>query len=454
MANVKVKLVYDPTGRDTNNLISSEPHTLTAVNGFPYKIITLEHGGFYTKSLRVYDADYNKLVPGTDYIFTYHHPILSARLGLDICSAIVFLNKTRTGTVYTSAQMVGGDEAFSLTVIDDYVNWYKQQVANYVPRENDYNGDEPQWSPGELEKERWKLDTFEPFNNEIYQLSRATTGAVGTFEQDYRDQVTADYDAFLDTFTTRLDDHINNKLNPHQDTKADVGLDLVQNYAVATDAQARQGTLNTLYLTPLLSWSVVDQFALQPLNSHIGNTSNPHRTTPATINAPTKAVVDAAAAKKYLRNATVVNANYFSNGTLKYTYSEYYNLARTKIPAGNFVAGGANGYIAPQRLGRGTANVNTVLRGDGQWVTWDAIIVERGAPASPQIHLISGNFASAAAGHQAAMADPWTWTAGVGSMVFYTATYQLRWGAGNGGYTNTVNTLYGSFRTATGWVQI
>jgi hypothetical protein len=45
--------------------------------------------------------------------------------------------------------------------------------------------------------------------------------------------------------------HISSTSNPHGVTKADVGLGSVQNYAIATKAQAESGTSNALYMTPL-----------------------------------------------------------------------------------------------------------------------------------------------------------------------------------------------------------
>lgn len=453
MANIYVRLSYDPTGRNPDNLIPGEPHDLQSINGFPYKILPMDNGGFYSRTLRVYDANYEKLTLGTDYIFTYRFANLSDKLGLEVAGTIVFLNPARTGKVYLSAQMVGGDVAFSLTTVDDYISWFKLQPTGYIPRAMDYAGNEPIWKPGELDKERWGLDTFQPFNNEIYNLRRAVQGMTGTYEQDYRNKVTADYNAFLDLFNDRLERHIQDQANPHVDTKDDVGLNLVENYALATDAQARAGAVNNLYLTPLLSWATIDQFAVQPMNVHIANRNNPHQTTPEKINAPTKAVVDATANTKYFRNEQVVNTDYFSDGSAAYSYNDYYQYARRNIPAPNFVADASAGWIDPRRIGRGTPSANTALNGDGVWVTWDSIIIQHGAPPSPQVFPV-GSWPSAAQGHQFVISQPWAFTAPVGSLAFYRVSTSNTWGTGNG-VTVTVHPLInGSYKTASGWVQL
>ncbi|HEY9569696.1 MAG TPA: phage tail protein, partial [Metalysinibacillus sp.] len=55
--------------------------------------------------------------------------------------------------------------------------------------------------------------------------------------------------------------HTTNKDNPHWVTKAQVGLNNVQNYAVATEAEAKEGTSNTKYMTPLRTNQLVGQIA-------------------------------------------------------------------------------------------------------------------------------------------------------------------------------------------------
>lgn len=454
MSNNNVRLPYDPTGRNPDNLVGSEPHVLKPIAGFPYKIVTMIHGGFYSRSLRVYDANYQKLILGTDYIVTYRFANLSQRLGLNVCAAIVFLDPARVGKIYASAQMVGGDLAYSFTVVTDYVDWFKQQPAGYVPTTDDFNGNEPIWAPGELDKERWRLDTYEPFNNEIYMLGRANMAETGPHEQDFREKVTKDYNDFLDMFNDRLERHIRDTANPHVDAKSDVGLGLVENYKLATILEARAGSSNSAYLTPYLSWLTVDEFALKPLNAHIADKANPHKTTPATIDAPTKATVQGNLDNKYLLREQVRDTNAFSDGTSDYSYSAYYQLARTKIPAANFAVGGANGYINPRRIGRGNPSANTILRSDGYWVTWESLIIERGSSASPSLMVVGTNYSSQNAAHAAAISLPWAYSAPVGSMIFYTYLMSLLWGSGNGSWVSNSYPVGASYKSASGWIAM
>lgn len=50
---------------------------------------------------------------------------------------------------------------------------------------------------------------------------------------------------------TALDAHLADNNNPHGVTKTQVGLGNVQNYGIATQAEAEAGTVNNKYMTPL-----------------------------------------------------------------------------------------------------------------------------------------------------------------------------------------------------------
>lgn len=80
-------------------------------------------------------------------------------------------------------------------------------------------------------------------------------------------------------FTT----HVNNKLNPHNVTKEQVGLFNVQNYAVATQQEAYDGVANDKYMTPLRTSQLVTQYVATELDGHSTRTDNPHMTTKAQV---------------------------------------------------------------------------------------------------------------------------------------------------------------------------
>lgn len=448
MANVVVQLPADLSGTNPNNLVGNEEHLLVSYDGFPRKIITLFHGGFYADSLKVYDQNYNKLIRGVDFICTYKHQGLSDRVGMDVCSAIIFIDPARTGIVYTSAQMVGADLAFSFTVIADYITFYKSKPP-FVPTENDYKGTEPTWGPGELVQNRWHLDTYQPFNNELENISRRILIGPETKEDDFRQSVRDRVDQFLARFNNRLDNHLADMANPHVVNKADLLLGLVRNLPLATTAQAQAGTDNATYLTPGLVWSGVDKLATEPLTAHTGaNPANPHGLTNVQLNAPTKATVDQVANAKYNRNETVANATYaILNGSWT-TYDNYVYEMRRNLDTSFFPLGQLN----PGQMGSGPLSATTVYRGDGTWVDMANLMAEFGGGGGMTLGTVRV-MASAGNDPYATLNQIRAWYPSDpdGSMVFVDFLQTMHQGYGNGGETFDVAVrgsyikLYGSW---------
>ena len=56
-----------------------------------------------------------------------------------------------------------------------------------------------------------------------------------------------------------FDEHLADKANPHGVTKSQAGLGSVQNYGIATQAEAENGTVNNKYMTPLRSKQAIDK---------------------------------------------------------------------------------------------------------------------------------------------------------------------------------------------------
>ena len=455
MSDVIVQLPLDKTGRDPNNLVGSEEATLAPISGLPFKMATMYHGGFYLETLKVYDSNYDLLIPRKDYIVTYFHKDLSEFFGLKVASGIVFLDPDRTGVVYMSAQMVGGDVAFSFTVVDDYVTFYRNQGSGYTPTWLDYNGTEPVYGPGELEALRWKLDTYQPFNNEIENITRAISGQMGIAEAEFRIDVKEEYDLFMERFNDRLDLHIQDKGNPHQDAKRHIGLPLLENYRGATLAEAIEGVSNELYLTPQLAAAEVNEFGNKPLQTHIDARGNVHNVTNEQLNTHSKQQVDDLANTKYNRNEVVDNSNFgfFNNANL--TYEQILALYRKDIPAGAFT-NYQDGKLPLQRLGKGTLGARRVLDNNGYWTDIDALlsVLPKSTTGDVAFAAFSVGITQAQANAMVASTPPFS-NMPVNSIVFYRIRESKWWGSGNGAWTGVYDILYASMNVpGQGWTSI
>lgn len=83
--------------------------------------------------------------------------------------------------------------------------------------------------------------------------------------------------------STALNAHIQDYNNPHQTTKAQIGLGNVQNYGMATTPEAESGTRTDAFMSPALTKAAITAQATNPLNAHTGNMNNPHQTTKAQV---------------------------------------------------------------------------------------------------------------------------------------------------------------------------
>lgn len=101
--------------------------------------------------------------------------------------------------------------------------------------------------------------------------------------------------------------HTDDRSNPHGVTKAQVGLDKVQNYAIATNQQAVNGTDNASYMTPYLVAQAITSGASQGLSAHVNDFNNPHKVTKAQVglsNVPNYAQATLAQAQNGVDNGT------------------------------------------------------------------------------------------------------------------------------------------------------
>lgn len=82
---------------------------------------------------------------------------------------------------------------------------------------------------------------------------------------------------------TLLQSHIADQTNPHNVTKAQTGLGNVANYPVANKAEAELGESNTRYMTPLRVAEAITEQAGTLLQAHVADQTNPHNVTKAQV---------------------------------------------------------------------------------------------------------------------------------------------------------------------------
>lgn len=227
----------DPTGTNANNLVQGEVHTLSAR---PIRVLAPNHGAFYTDSVIVRDHITNAiLVKGTQYECVQLHQVASLKFGKNVCTLIIIKDQDVHNKVRIQYQVVGGEYSDnSANIIAMY-----EAVAN-DNRTIDWINitDKPLEYPPSLHNQLLSsVYGFEPVVDALERLRQALILTnVPAFEEliDWINTTIAGFPA-----------HIQNKNNPHEVTKAQVGLGLVDNLPVVTEDQILAGEPVNAYMT-------------------------------------------------------------------------------------------------------------------------------------------------------------------------------------------------------------
>lgn len=190
-------------------------------------------------------------------------------------------------------------------------------------------------------------------------------------------------DSFLTAIRQLLTDHEENTDNPHQVTKAQVGLENVQDYMVASQTDAETGTSNNTYLTPLRAMQLVVAWAQNNVASHTKD-GIISATDYATISEAVQRVADA---------ITHINNSENPHGVTKAqvglsSVQNYAIASQTQAEAGTSNAL----YMTPIRVKQAIAKyVPSALSGftnDANFVSSNAsnITVSTTAPANPSVN--------------------------------------------------------------------
>lgn len=440
----------DLTGRSPINLVSGEEQLLLTHAGITQRVLTLDNGGFYTQGLMVYDAAYNLLTPNVDYVATYVYADASQRVGMEICGALVVLNNALTGSVFVTAQMVGGDYAFSLTAKQDTVT-YLQGLGGATPVWAGYIGVEPQWSDGELTRERWSRPGYQRMNTELERIAQALMTGDAAAAAAYRSHVQAFRDAFVASYSDAgLNTHVARIDRPHQENKVQLGLGLVANLPVANETISRLAVSNSYYQTPWHVYHAIDEKALKPMYNHRDRFDNPHGVTAAQLGAYTKAEANAVTGNYLDRTQGSVDTYTLASPYGGLSYNTVVTFSRSNLDAGNFTTG----IFEPTLLGLNTPSSGTVLRGDGSWVSLNSIFEQYQRPTGTRI-IYAGQLTNTDnAISQIATTYSNITEYPVGTVAFYRTSEYHQVGSGNGSSKFYIYPMRAAVRTSSGWINI
>lgn len=326
MATVSTTGLYefDPYGTNAKNLITGERQTLQTPGRDDFYFIIPKAAPFFVDSFVLYnDVTGIQLKEGVDFLFGHYFVEAMESTGRPVAGSIRFLNKKQTGIVRYNYRTLGGQWGFadkdilaelsskqynpitrswgmiaplpaSFPVVphdqslDDLVGSEEirqaiedladiaQEAAEGASKNHIQNFDNPH-KTNKKHVGLGDVDNFKTATDDEMKIGQATNrfSTPRGVSLAIREQV-----------GKALEDHINNKDNPHGTDADDVGLGNVDNFKTATDEQAIDRTRADLFLTPrggaLLIDALTDSTRLDALDDelheHIANINNPHQT--------------------------------------------------------------------------------------------------------------------------------------------------------------------------------
>lgn len=250
---------FDPDGDAVTNLVH-EQQPLESNGVFDNFYLIPRAAPFYAGSVKlVLYPGAIPLIEGKHYNFGHHFKDASHTIGQAIYGSITFYDRDMKGIVDMTYQTLGGewtlDEATILEILEN-------EVRN--PRITS-----------------WETIVELPFQFPVVNHKFDIEDFVGM--SDVTEELAGIKQALEDKGGGAIDEHIKNKANPHEVTKTQVGLGLVDNYPTASVAEAQAATLNTRFMTPLRTRQAIEAVALAALTAHTSDLNNPHQTTKAHV---------------------------------------------------------------------------------------------------------------------------------------------------------------------------
>lgn len=255
---------FDPTGLLATNKVV-ETQSITPPNGFDYYFIIPAAAPFFAAGFKIYHIDSQRYLElGVDYHLTHRFHSASKLTSKSIYGSISFLDKGIAGSVRLEYQTVGDKWVLSTNKITQLLeNLIVNPRIIYWEQVSEYPAAFPPID------HIWDVANLKGMEDVVDAVDRITNAVLSS-----------------DGLQTVSELHINNYNNPHQTNKNQIGLGLVQNFAIASESQARIGLATDVYMTPQRTAQAIDSLvnnATQNVAAHANDFDNPHRVTLAQL---------------------------------------------------------------------------------------------------------------------------------------------------------------------------
>lgn len=255
MSTETLILPFDPTGQAASNLREDERHVISPPADNDFYLVVPRLAPYYRDSLVITEYPGGReWVAGVDYLHGHYFYAASRSIGQMVYGSIHIYNRTYQGTLSIRYQSIGGEwtldeqgitELLANVILDPRITTWEQVTD--VP------------------------STFPPINHEWNIVDMVgMTQVVGKLEEIEQ--------AILARDAATGSSHLTDYDNPHQTTKAQTGLGLVENYPPASNEEAVDGIRTDRYMTPATTQATLVALGALEFQSHIEDENNPHGT--------------------------------------------------------------------------------------------------------------------------------------------------------------------------------
>lgn len=266
---------FDPTGESSDNLIVKESHVINPPDYTDFYFVVPTVAPFFEHNLKVQHWPSGRiLINGVDFILSYKFLGASRATAKPVYGAISILDRVLSGVLEVTYQTLGGP----WTIDENKAAELLSNVANNPRRTT------------------WEQVVELPHAFPVIDHEWDLVDMVGASElKDALDRIT---DALYDQIGTSApgENHATNKDNPHEVTKAQVGLGSVDNFATASFTEATDPAVTNRFMTPQRVAQLIDVYIGNRVDGHIARTDNPHGVTKTQIglsNVPNYRMADA-----------------------------------------------------------------------------------------------------------------------------------------------------------------
>lgn len=286
MKPIVFKYPLDTTGRNPNNLVNGEEHDIGVIlPGRRSRIFVPTYGPFYTEGMVIRVRSTGQVLqPRIHYIATEFYQAAAKRTGMEVCTAIVITDSLVPSDLVISYQVVGGEFQLSTSVLQNAID--RLEIDKRPVKWGDIIGLPEAFPPSDHLHDIGDVYGFEyliPPLEGIEQAILTGSTAMQDFIMQWVNVRVDEMNLRVDATRELTNEHIDDRDNPHDVTKSQVGLGEVENYKVAPQAEAVGGTAASFYMTPLSTRQAIDNRLDFMLKAHTDRFDNPHRVTKSQV---------------------------------------------------------------------------------------------------------------------------------------------------------------------------